>query len=336
MKRFLSLMAMVFVTAMLTGCTDTKREGFPDFVIFSTSMRDSASYSRAAAQCGLLKDALGIAFVPEPCPSGALAQLNLLRKGRAHLMAANAQDVMKAFRGEGPYKDMGKLPLRVLQVGGPNPAGLIVRKNSVVKTVSDLKDKRIVRLQTLPDLMMKSNAYLQANGLDPERDVRWIPANSIREGWEMVEVNLADAMCVSVNPSVQRGRVLKSAHDEKALSIARTFDESLNFVKLKGGALGVPEDTYVLSSNTVFVIAENASDEMAYQIVKASVENVEELTRKNGVFKGWTLEQAVTDAPAPYHNGAVRFYREKGVWTETQEAMQKEFLEMVQYARVQE
>ena len=202
-----------------------------------------------------------------------------------------------------------------------------------MKTISDLKGKRVVKLRNEPDTIMISKAYLEANGVDPEKDVRWIPANSSLEGLEMVQTNLADAVCVSARDRFNTGVFLRSAHDEKALSVARTFDESLTFVKVESGAPAVPEDMYALSNNTVFIITEKASDEMAYQIVRACIENVEELARKNIAFKGWTLEQAVTDAPAPYHNGAIRFYIEKGVWTETLEARQKEFLEVAQYAR---
>jgi len=53
------------------------------------------------------------------------------------------------------------------------------------------------------------------------------------------------------------------------------------------------------------------------------------LVKKNKAFRGWGLEQAVTESPTPFHEGAIKYYKERGVWGEKQEARQREILKMV-------
>ncbi|MCJ7594660.1 MAG: ABC transporter substrate-binding protein, partial [Desulfobacterales bacterium] len=260
MKKVLWVGTVLFLAATIMGgaAYAEKAAGLPDVVIFVTGSMGSSSYGRAVAQCDLLQSKLGVTFTPEPT-TGALSEGNLVKEGRALLMATNAYDIGCAFRGDGPYSKLGKIPIRTLQVGEENPIGMLVRKDSGLKTIADLKGKRIAEFRTHPDSVMKVRAYLKANGLDPDKDVKYIPASSSEEGLEMVKMGRVEAVNVSVRGGktkdfdVTVGAVfLQSAHDEKAVAIAKSLDGGLNFVKVKAGSPACPEDTYILSHNTIF------------------------------------------------------------------------------------
>ena len=69
------------------------------------------------------------------------------------------------------------------------------------------------------------------------------------------------------------------------------------------------------------------SVDAAYEITKTLYENDKDLWPLHVFLKEWT-QKAMFEAnpPAPYHEGAVRFWKEKGLWTPEAEANQKRLL----------
>jgi len=63
----------------------------------------------------------------------------------------------------------------------------------------------------------------------------------------------------------------------------------------------------------IFVVHQEMSDQLAYDILKALFDHKEELNQIHAQFKGITLENAVKGMPIPFHPGALKFYKEKGL-----------------------
>jgi TRAP-type uncharacterized transport system substrate-binding protein len=60
-------------------------------------------------------------------------------------------------------------------------------------------------------------------------------------------------------------------------------------------------------------------------VLKAWWDNLPELQTIHPQFKKWTKDvQAITNFTIPYHSGAVKFYKEAGVWTEKHDLRAKE------------
>jgi hypothetical protein len=70
------------------------------------------------------------------------------------------------------------------------------------------------------------------------------------------------------------------------------------------------------TSNGVMVSAELPA-ELVYQITKATFENVERLRSSYPTLASFSLEMAPKGGLIPYHEGAIRYYRERGVWPES-------------------
>ena len=61
--------------------------------------------------------------------------------------------------------------------------------------------------------------------------------------------------------------------------------------------------------------------------LKAIWENTDKLAPIHPLFKEWTRERAVDhEVTIPYHPGAVRFYKERKVWTAEMDAVQQKLL----------
>ena len=85
----------------------------------------------------------------------------------------------------------------------------------------------------------------------------------------------------------------------------------------------MPKDQYLLEMDNVLLAREDVSEAAIYEITKALYEHNAELVKRPGLME-WLTERFVTMEPLlPYHDGAIRFYKEKGLWTKEMVAFQK-------------
>ena len=77
---------------------------------------------------------------------------------------------------------------------------------------------------------------------------------------------------------------------------------------------GITQEVPVVgTSNGVMVDAELPED-LVYQITKAAFDNIDRIRNSYPTLAKFSLEVAPTGGLIPYHDGAVRYYRERGVW----------------------
>jgi TRAP-type uncharacterized transport system substrate-binding protein len=115
------------------------------------------------------------------------------------------------------------------------------------------------------------------------------------------------------------------------VNIANT--EAANKILSRGGgsvvkatpAAGVRGETHVLGYALHIVGSTKLNERTVSTITKAWWDNLAELQTVHPLFKQWTKEhQAVTNFTVPYHPGAIKFYKEVGVWTAKHDARAKE------------
>ena len=80
---------------------------------------------------------------------------------------------------------------------------------------------------------------------------------------------------------------------------------------------GITQEVPVVgTSNGVMVDAE-LPEELVYQITKATFENIDRIRKSYPTLAKFSLEVAPMGGLIPYHDGAIRYYRERGVWSDT-------------------
>ena len=74
-------------------------------------------------------------------------------------------------------------------------------------------------------------------------------------------------------------------------------------------------------------VSAKLSENDVYTIMKAIYENYEQLADVHAWGADWTPENYVVENfQVPYHDGAVKFYKEAGLWTDAAEATQDALL----------
>ena len=80
-------------------------------------------------------------------------------------------------------------------------------------------------------------------------------------------------------------------------------------------AVGVAGDPTVLLQVDFNIIASaDVPDDVVYKLTRTMYENKPTLVKMLGAFNGFDPKHMAQPHPTPYHTGAIRFYKEVGLW----------------------
>jgi len=82
----------------------------------------------------------------------------------------------------------------------------------------------------------------------------------------------------------------------------------------KGTYPGVEADVPVVMVKSLLAVSASMDDDLAYRLTRTLFEKKSALEQIHPEARHLTLEEAVKGSPAPFHPGAIRYYKEKGAW----------------------
>ena len=266
--------------------------------------------------------------------TGPAAWYPLMETKDIDLGVLNNWDAEKGYLGESTYTKLSKgkgFSVRLVAVSVNNAIGLAVAANSGISKYSDLKGKRVAGNLPTPSLQLQTEALL-ANGGVSWSEIRVVPVSSVAEGVKVVMQGQADssATCTIGMPIIEELHAKKGARilpvDPSPEAVKRTkekFPGYLVKVSPGPGKTGVEKEQYLWAYDIYLIGREDLPDEAVYQVVKALWEHYMELGAIHVLLKDWTQDRFVSqDALIPYHPGAIKFYKEKGLWKDKMEKLQ--------------
>ncbi len=244
----------------------------------------------------------------------------------------------KAYFGQALYKDLSKgkgFPVQLMYISVPNQIGLIVAGSSNINKISDLKGKRVGG--PIPnEAMQLQTESLLANGGLKWSDIKPLPVKSITDGVKAVIEGRADAASIALGtPVIEELQAKKGARflpvdpSPEAEKRAKSVFPGYPFKVSPGpGRTGIEKEQYLWAYDNYIVVREDLPENTVYQIMKALWDHCGELASFHAGLKDLKTDMFVSrEALIPYHAGAIKLYKEKGVWTKEMEALQKKLLE---------
>ena len=244
------------------------------------------------------------------------AQLIVTRGADIALMLGfEAQD---AYLGRDKFKT--KVPLRTLLVIYSNLCQFVAGEG--INTIQDLKGKRVSLGAPGSGSEVMAIRVLRAAGLDPEKDIkrdrlshteavnamkdRKIDAfNSFGALPYPALVDLTTTPGIKVN-ILDLGAIVPKLQAEYG-------PVYFNSVIPKGTYRGIDVDVKTAATGAICVCHEALEEGLVYQITKLIIEKKSELAMAHKAANDISLSTAVVGSPLPYHPGAVRYFKEKGV-----------------------
>ena len=260
--------------------------------------------------------------------TGSSTFIPLLESGELEFGVVNAVDMGLAFRGPG-FKIGGRNPLpsapgiRLVMRGSPLLIALLVRKDSAIRTVQDLRGKRVTGEYPAHLAVWYNMFGLLASGGLTWSDVKVVPVPAVNDGLDALVQGRADVSTFALG-----GAKVKEADATVGVRFLSTDCSPEGEARLRkavpgyyprwakaGSSTGIVEDTCLVAYDLYLGAGRGVSDALVEAVLKGLWEHVDKLAPIHPVLREWTRERAVDpDVTIPYHPGAVRFYRERGVW----------------------
>ena len=302
----------------------------PDTMTWSSYDVGSAGYAEASAIADAFGKEFGTRVRIQPSGSG-IGRLQPLLQGRADyaFLATEA-----FFLSEGAFDfatpDWGPRELRAV-AGRPAGITLIAAGDAGIETVADARGKRIAFVAGNPSVNVKCEAILAFGGLTLD-DVEVVTFPTYASAMSSMTRNESDATCTTPTTSqlyelAESPRGIHYAPLEadnaegwegllKVLPIMGPSDEDVAAGLEEGEIAKMAAYRYPVITTTV----EKSADDV-YAFIKALDETYDLYKDGTATMARWTLEKSGKPAiDVPFHEGAVRYLKEKGIWTAEDDA----------------
>jgi TRAP transporter TAXI family solute receptor len=302
-------------------------------IIIASNPAGTHVYAVAAGLAKLLQEQQGRRATIRPF-TGSSVYLPMLQRGEVTLGLNTNIDGYLAYRGLPPY-DSPMRKLRTLGMIFPLNIMFMVRADSGLKRIEDLRGKRVVvTFRANAALEQLHRGILATGGLDFDAiepmTVAGVPeaVSALQEGRaDAVPIGLGTALGMQVDAALPAGiRYLTMGRDEARLAEIMPGTRVVT-IEPREGRIGVTEPIRVSSVPDMLNTGVHMSDDEAYAIVRTIYSNWDALQAELPQLEGLRASDlAPADNMHPYHPGAIRYYREVGLWTADHEANQARLL----------
>ena len=245
--------------------------------------------------------------------------LNLLQAGRGEVAFTLGDALSDAWKGDaeaGFPKPLNQL--RGLAGIYPNYIQIVASADSGIRTLADLKGKRVSVGAARSGTELNARAVLKAAGLS-YKDLAKTEYLPFGESVELIKNRQLDATLQSAGLGVASIRDLATSVKIVVVSvpadiIAKIGDAAYQPAMIPAGTYeGQTADVPTAVIPNFLVTHSGVSDELAYQMVKALYDNLDTLYAAHNAAKAIKRENALKGMPVPLHPGAERYYREVGL-----------------------
>ena len=245
--------------------------------------------------------------------------LKLLQQGRADLAFTLADTLAEGVKGTGPFASTGAVPAQTIAILYQNFTHVVTLEDSGITRVRDLRGRTVSVGSPGSGTELIASRVLEAAGLDPQKDIRR-QALGVAESVNALKDGKLEAFFWSgglPTPAIQdlastsgiRLKLLPNAEFAEALS--RKYGPGLY------GEAMIPERSYrgqvepvdVITVGNLLVAPASMPEPLAHDITKLMFDEQRALIAIHPEARHLAPATGPADSPAPFHPGAIRYYR---------------------------
>jgi len=324
---FFAGLLLAIVACLIWGCSksDTGPVKKTVFATIGTGSMTGVYYPAGGAIAKTVdakEDVYGIRCNVEST-AGSVYNVNAVVSGNLEFGVVQSDRQHQAFKGLAEWEDKGPQEhLRAVFSLHPEAVTLIAADDAGIKTVQDLKGKRVNIGNPGSGQRQNSIDALQAAGLDPEKDIQTEQVKA-SEAPGLLQDGRIDAFFYTVgHPSgaIQEAtaghrkvRFIPIKQVEKLLEKYPYYAKDKISLKLYTGVTNTETEVETFGVKATLVTSSKVSEDVVYAITKEVFEGLDKFRELHPAFEHLTKENMLEGLSAPLHPGALKYYKEAGL-----------------------
>ncbi|MFO1035504.1 MAG: TAXI family TRAP transporter solute-binding subunit [Geminicoccaceae bacterium] len=305
----------VLASSILVGSPAVRAEQFVNVLTGGTS---GVYYPLGVALAKIYSDAIPDARTSVQATKASVENLNLLQQGKGEIAFTLGDSLVLAYKGDAEAGFSAPLDkLRGIAGIYPNYVQVVATADSGIKSLADLKGKRLSVGAAKSGTELNARAILKAAGLtyDDLGKVEYLP---FAESVDLMKNRQLDATLQSAGLGVASIRDLAASVPIVIVPVPADLVQQIGTpyqpaTVPAGTYTGQDVDVPTAAIENFLVTQSEVSDDLAYGMTKALWEHLDELGSAHAAAKAIARERALTGMPVPLHPGAERYYREQGM-----------------------
>ena len=311
MKRALLLIVTLAVCLMAA----TAMAADPKFLRIGTASLGGNYFPMGAAIGTVIDQHVPNIKATAQASSGSAFNMTAIQDGEQELAVCQGPAVINAMSG-------GKTPdVRTIANYSATPQHIMVRVGANIKSIADLKGKKLEMLASGDGVEVSTRKVLNALGLTWD-DIKPEYSGNRVQAASRLKTGQVDAIIDATGlGSAWIADIVGDGSKFTFLSLSDAEVEKILAANKEFSRMDIPAGTYrgqdkpvsAVGVWTVIVGSKNLSDDLVYNITKQLFANQQFLKERHNYFKDLAPKNIVGAVTAPLHPGAERYYKEVGV-----------------------
>ena len=293
--------------------------GAATFINVLTGGTSGVYYPLGVALANVIGKAMPQMKTSVQATKASVENLNLLEAGRGEIAFTLGDSLSDAWKGnaEAGFKTPLK-KLRGVAAIYPNYIQIVARADSGIKTLADLKGKKISVGAPKSGTELNARAVLHAAGIE-YKDFAKVEYLPFGESVELMKNRQLDATLQSAGLGVSSLRDLSASLPIVVVPIPENVIKKINDPAYIHAVIpantynGQAADVATAAVQNFLVTHEGVSDDVVYGMTKALWMNLDQLVAAHAAAKAIDIKKATQNMPVPLHPGAEKYYKEVGV-----------------------
>ena len=333
MKKYFNLLLvlLLMLSVVLTGCSggqnvpaDTSSKGAGEekpaekvYLTIGTGTTGGSYYPIGAAMAKIWSDNIPGVIANVQSTGGTIQNIELMASGDSEVAFTDTKYV-SAYNGQGDWEGRPQTFLRGLVPLYPEPTNIVVAKGSNIKSLEDLKGKRVSIGAVGSGTESTSRELFKVLGMDADKDIKayMLGTGDTSAAFQDKQIDAAILVgSLGMSAIVEITALdLVDFLDVPDETFKKIFEVNNTWVQFN-----IPANTYqnqdkevkTYSAFNTISVNESVPEDLAYQMTKTLFENKQDLVTVRPTMESMTYEN-VEKIAIPIHPGALKYYKEVG------------------------